>query len=156
MSAEPLAPEKQQYVEDMGLLFEEFGIPRMAGRILGWLLICPEPHQSSGEIAAVVGASSGSVSTMTRILVQLRAIERVAVPGERSGYFRVCRESMSEMMRAKNQLIGRFRVQAERGLAVLGPDDEPARARLSHMRDFYAFLEREFPALLERWQQEGR
>jgi len=29
--------ELKHLVEDIGILFEELGMPRMAGRILGWL-----------------------------------------------------------------------------------------------------------------------
>ncbi len=39
----------------------------------------------------------------------------------------------------------------DRGLAVLGSEDSPRAARLRQTRDFYAFLEREFPALVERF-----
>ena len=50
--------------------FEQIGYPRMAGPILGWLLICDPPVQSTGELADVLGASKESLSTMTRLLIQ--------------------------------------------------------------------------------------
>ena len=34
------------YVEDFGLYFEQFGLARTAGRMLGWLLVCDPPHQT--------------------------------------------------------------------------------------------------------------
>ena len=46
--------DQQHFVEEVGLLFEHAGLPRMAGRILGWLLICDPPHQSPGELAEVL------------------------------------------------------------------------------------------------------
>jgi hypothetical protein len=41
---------------------------------------------------------------------------------------------------------------ADAGLAVAEAQG-PARQRLTEMRDFYAFLMAEIPAVLERWQQ---
>lgn len=38
--------QEKHFIEDVGLLLEESGLPRMAGRILGLLLICNPPHQS--------------------------------------------------------------------------------------------------------------
>ncbi|MEU5995101.1 hypothetical protein ABZ806_39510 [Spirillospora sp. NPDC047418] len=40
---------------------------------------------------------------------------------------------------------------ADQGIAATGPDS-PAARRLSEMRDFYGFMFRELPALVERWQ----
>ncbi len=65
----------------LALFFEEMGFPRMAGRILGWLLICDPPEQSAGQLAGVLQASKGSLSTMTRLLIQMGLVERVGLPG---------------------------------------------------------------------------
>ncbi len=54
-------------------------VTRMAGRMLGWLLICDPPHQSMNAIADVLQASKGSISTMTRLLIQLDLIERTGI-----------------------------------------------------------------------------
>ncbi|HEX7974611.1 MAG TPA: MarR family transcriptional regulator, partial [Anaerolineales bacterium] len=79
---------KQHFVEEVALVFEEIGIARMAGRILGWLLISNPPHQSADELAEALQASKGSISTMTRLLIQADLIERIGLPGERRDYFR--------------------------------------------------------------------
>jgi len=81
--------EEKHFIEDVGLLFEESGHPRMAGRILGCLLISEQPHLSSTEIAEMLQASKGSLSTMTRFLLQMGLIERVGLPGRRRDYFQI-------------------------------------------------------------------
>ena len=43
---------------------------------------------------------------------------------------------------------------ADAGIAATG-DDSLARQRLTEMRDFYAFLLSEIPALLDRWHQQA-
>ena len=43
------------------------------------MLICDPPAQSAGELADVLGASKGSLSTMTRLLIQVGLIERAGL-----------------------------------------------------------------------------
>jgi hypothetical protein len=53
-------------------------------------------------------------------------------------------------------VIAAMQKAAEAGIAATG-EDSLARQRLTHMRDFYAVLLDEIPALLDRWhQQPGR
>jgi len=52
--------------------------------------------------------------------------------------------------------LGGFRETAERGLKLLDSEDPGARRSLEEMRDFYAYWEKEMPAVLERWEREGR
>ena len=51
--------DKQHFVEEVALVFEEIGLIRMAGRILGWLLISNPPYQSADELAEALQASKG-------------------------------------------------------------------------------------------------
>ena len=53
-------PAELAFVEEFGRLLEEEGAPRIAGRILGWLLICEPPYQSFNDLVGVLGASKGS------------------------------------------------------------------------------------------------
>ena len=53
-------------------------------------------------------------------------------------------------------LTSEMRVIAERGLDVLKDEPPHVRGRLEDYRDFYAFFEREFPALIKRWEQTQR
>ncbi len=147
--------DQQHFVEEVGLLFEHAGLPRMAGRILGWLLICDPPHQSPGELAKVLQASKGSISTMIRLLIQIGLIERISLPGQRRDYVRIKSNSWNELFTRRMFMVSSFRQLAERGLTVLSDDHgQPQRERLAEMRDLYAFLEREVPMLLARWERE--
>jgi hypothetical protein len=144
------------YVEDIGLYFEQNGLPRMAGRIIGWLLVCDPPEQSAGELAAVLRASKGSISTATRLLAQARLIERVALPGARRDYFRIRPDGWGDRVRASVGVVSEFRRLTERGLDLLGAAAPARRARLEGVHDLYVWLERELPALLERYEAERR
>lgn len=154
MTNDQQQPEQQHFIEDVGLAFEGSGLPRMAGRILGWLLICDPPHQSPGELAEVLQASKGSISSMTRLLEQIGLIERLSLPRERRDYFRIRNASWTELFRRRMLLISSFRELADQGLTLLNGHTPERRQRLEEMRDMYAFFEHQLPLLLERWERE--
>jgi DNA-binding transcriptional ArsR family regulator len=150
-----LDEERKRYVEEFGLLFGQFGLSRMWGRVLGALMISDPPERSAGELAEVLEASRGSISQTTRSLIQLGLVERRAKPGERRDYFRIKQGAWGGLMRREMEALGGFRKTAERGLALLGSGDPDVRRNLEEMRDFYAYWEKEMPAVLERWEREG-
>ena len=149
--AEPLAVATQHFIEEVSLTFEPFGVPRIGGQIIGWLLIADPPQQTSGDLVAALGASKGSISTMTRFLIQVRLIERVRLPGQRRAYFQIRAAAWVELLEARMGGLTAIRRLAERGLGVLADAPPAQRARLQTMYEMYAFFEREMPALMERW-----
>lgn len=146
---------EREYVEQIALFFEGQGLPRMTGRVLGWLLVCEPAVQSSQDIAAALGASKGSISTSTRMLVAAGLVVKVGVPGERGSFFTIHADSWSRLLQAKIAGITAFRRLADQGIELLGHDADRAE-RLRQIRDFYAFMEEEFPVLFERWEQRRR
>ena len=152
--------EEKRFVEEVGIVSEQTGLPRMAGRILGWLLISEPPHQSTTQLAEALMASKASISTATRLLIQIGLIERLSIPGVRHDYFRIRSDAWQHMIkRGLEDEIKMFRHLAERGLEVLSEKALLTRSNqkwLEEMRNVYSFLEREFPLLLERLEQEHR
>jgi DNA-binding transcriptional regulator GbsR (MarR family) len=149
-----LATEEHfQFIEEVGLSFESVSLPRMAGRVFGWLLISKPPHQSPAELADILQASKGSISTMTRLLVQLSLIERISLPGQRRDYFRIKPNSWAELSKQRLAQITAFRKLADQGLKLLEQDDPLLRQRLEEMRDVHAFWEQELPLMTQRWEQ---
>lgn len=146
--------EKRSFVEEMGLFFEQSGMPRMAGRVLAWLLLSDPPHQSLDELAEVLMASKGSISTTTRLLIQIGLIERISLPGVRHDYFCIRPRAFQHSLKQDVERVTILRKLAERGLELLEDKAPLTRQGLEEMRDMCAFFEREFPALLERWEQE--
>ncbi|MFC1917054.1 GbsR/MarR family transcriptional regulator [Chloroflexota bacterium] len=144
---------EKQFVEHVGIIFEQTGLPRMAGRIFGCLLIANPPHQSAGELTEALMASKGSISTMTRLLIQNSFIERISLPGIRQDYFCLRPDAWRHLIRhGLEDEISMFRELTEHGLKLPAPKTSPVRRQLQEMRDVYAFLEEEFPALLAGWE----
>ena len=77
------------YVEDFGLYFEQFGLARTAGRMLGWLLVGDPPHQTMDELVEVLQVSKSSISTTSRLLMYIGLVSKVSFPGERKDFYRI-------------------------------------------------------------------
>ncbi|MDP8205978.1 MAG: hypothetical protein P9L92_04885 [Candidatus Electryonea clarkiae] len=107
----------------MSLFWEDLGLPRIAGRIFGWLLVCNPSHLSASELAELTGASKGSISSMTRLLSQARLIERAVIPGERRVYWQMRDGGMSEIVQQRMLVINNFIEIANEGLYIFR--DEP-------------------------------
>jgi|GEM_PF-310210 len=146
--------EQAQFLEEMGLMFENVGMPRMAGRVFGWLLISNPPLQSSGELVDVLQASKGSISTTTRLLIQIGLIERVSLAGDRRDYFQIKPNAWTQLTRQQMVRVSAFRKLAERGLELLSDSDGEMQQRLREMREIHAFWERELPQINQRWEAE--
>jgi DNA-binding transcriptional regulator GbsR (MarR family) len=151
-----MSDKLHQFVEEFALAYEAAGIPRTAGRILGWLMVCDPPEQTASQLVEALGSSKASISTMTRLLAQMHLIERVPRRGSRQDYFRIRPGTWSE--RVKNGLAGLslYKSLAEKGLRLL-ENAPPERAeRLQEMRDLYAFFEEELQGLFERYERRKR
>ena len=152
-----MSSQKEQllhYVEEFGLFFEQFGLARTAGRMLGWLLVCDPPHQTMDELSDVLQVSKSSVSTASRLLIQTGLVSKVSFPGERKDFYRVSEDAWIQAWSAKNNQTTAMREMAARGLELLPDDTSDRRTRLQTMHDLYEFLEEELPKLTERWLKE--
>lgn len=86
--AAPTTDRYTTFVEDMGLVSERRGLPRIAGRVFALLLVTPDAL-SLEEIAQRLSVSRASVSTDARLLQRLGVIERTSRPGDRRDYYRI-------------------------------------------------------------------
>jgi len=139
------------FVERVGLFFESNGIPRMAGRMIGALLLAPDGHRSMVELCGDLDASMGSMSTMARLLEQSRFVQRAVVPGDRRVQLRIDGEAWGNHMMRETEKCTALRELAERALAFEQQSDR-VRGRLTALRDTAAFWEAHLPEALDRWR----
>jgi len=145
------APERG-YLDDVGGFFAAHGMPPVAGRIVGHLLICEPPEQSFEALCKAVGASRGSVSTMTRLLAQLGLVERRPGSG-RSLNYRMRDDAWTQLLEDDLRSAARLRAIAIEGLRLQQGRSTKSRQRLTAMREFYAFLELQTAGVLEAWRK---
>ena len=144
----------QTFIEELGMIFEGFGLARMSGRVLGWLLVSDPPHQSASQLAEVLQASKGSISSSTRILIRSGLVERLRLPGDRKTYYVVKKDVWSQLTRTRDRATTVFKNVARRGLDIIKDDPKEIRERLEAMHHIHAFSERERPKLMQRWKEE--
>ncbi len=143
-------------VEEMALALEAEGLPRMAGRIFSFLLICQPAEQTAAQLGHTLHASVGSISSMTRLLVGAGLVERVSRAGQRADRFRITPEGLSNLVASGTARLTRFRRLTRRGIDLLATDIAADVARLHEIHELYVFLEGRLPVLVEEWEQRRR
>jgi len=146
---------QEEFLQDIAMALEYHGLPRIAGRMLGAFLVSPKTRLSADDLVKELHASRASVSTMTRLLLQLGMIERMSVPGERKDYFRL-RPYVFSGTSFVNEKVARVRAVREvleRGRPIVEQSGPGACARLEEMLDLYHCFETELPAIFERWKR---
>ena len=150
-----ISESERSFIEEVGITFEQTGLPRMAGRLFGWLLIADPPYQSPAELAEVLQASKGSISTTVRLLTQSGFIERHIIPGSRHDYFRIPANAILKVIyHGLEQEIKMFLSLSERSLDMLKELPAKRKIWLKEIHNRYAYLEKAFPALLEKYDKE--
>ena len=153
MNSNDLYDQLSTYVEDCGLLFERWGLPRIAGRIWGWLHVCEPPRQTAQDLVLALHVSKGSVSMNTRLLESLGLVEKVGVPMSRQAHYRLRDDGFEAILSMRIKGAKEARDMAERGLRVLAAAGPMRTKRLEQQRDFYAFMVDELELLLRNWQE---
>ncbi|HEX9092067.1 MAG TPA: MarR family transcriptional regulator [Anaerolineales bacterium] len=142
--------ENIHFIEDIGLYFAQMGLPLMAGRILGALLISDPPAQSITDLGKKLNASKSSISIMARLLVDRGLIERVASPVPRQDYYRFKPGGWIIYMRQWLGLMAGLHRITERGMQLMAGKPEPLKKRLKEAHDLFSNIEQEFPPILEK------
>jgi DNA-binding MarR family transcriptional regulator len=145
-------PASRHFVEAVGLFFEDTGVPRIGGRVLGLLLLADRPL-SLDAIARTLQVSRASVSTNSRLLLQSGMVERAALPGDRRDYYQFAAHAWESRIEAVIGAGHAFLRLLDRGQATIDPANAVGRARLLEAREFYGFITAELSALLDRWRR---
>lgn len=145
----------REFVEQMGLCLQAEGMPRIAGRIFGFLLL-HEGAFSLDDLAARLRVSKGSVSTNARQLEQIGLVERVSMPGDRRDYYRMEADAWERMLQVAQRKWEATRVRMTAGAAALPEEMEGVRRRLIEAEQFHLLMIDGVDRLLERWRARRR
>ena len=147
-----LITDEDTFIEAMARVLAT-GMPPMAGRMWAYLAICDPPQRTAAEIAERLHASRGSISSMARLLEQVGLLRRGTKPGDRREYFSVPPDAARSLMEKSIHQLRASREVLDAGLALIADRPAESKARLQGLRDVYAFFEREWPALLDRMNE---
>ena len=147
--------EERLFADEVGMVLSGMGMPAAFGKLMGWLLICDPPQQTSKQLAQSLGLSKGSVSTGMRALEQLGMVRRVPVRGRGHAY-EMLPDALVRTVDARRLYLVIHDVM-QKGIDVLGGDESLPRAqRLRVTRDFYAFVAERVPQLIDEFaRKEG-
>jgi DNA-binding transcriptional regulator GbsR (MarR family) len=144
-----------QFIDASGEWWSKsYGMPRMTGRVLAWLLVCDPVEQTAAQIAEALEASKGSISGSTSSLVRAKLVDRLHVRGERADRFRIRPNVWDDQLRDPN--VEQARALLARGLEALAGAPAARRARLEEMDAFYAWYQSRIPDLWDEWQEYKR
>ncbi|MFJ1561514.1 GbsR/MarR family transcriptional regulator [Streptomyces mirabilis] len=129
----------------------QFGFPPMAGRLLGYLLVCDAPQQSIDQLSDALLASRSAVTGSVKLLESFRMVRRTRMAGDRVD--RVCLRPVNEQPQHFDSAVHEEQAALFReGLALLG--DAPVE-RLMPLQEKIAlaeFFAERLPLLLDEWR----
>lgn len=143
---------RRQFVERSGDLLDEHGLPHMAGRVVGALLICSPPYMAHDELAEWLQASRGSISMSTQLLLRMGIVERISLPGHRRHYYRLNENLWNELFLPSRDHLQQHLDLCEQGLALLEEEPVAVKRRLIEMLACMEFILELLPEVLDRWR----
>jgi DNA-binding transcriptional regulator GbsR (MarR family) len=144
--------EEITFADHMGRHYaRRYAFPPMAGRVLGYLLVCDPPNQTIAELSDALLASRSAVTGALDVLERLDAVRRSRAAGERMDRVRV--DFSSAKARgfdvSEYQELGDL---AREGLEVLKDAPPERRATLMEMEAFADWLVERTRTLQEEWE----
>jgi DNA-binding MarR family transcriptional regulator len=148
-----LSPGVQSFIEKIGDYFIQFGLSRVAGRLLGLAMVVDRPL-TLDDMATALGVSRASVSTNIRMIKAVGFVDQVTMPRDRRDYYLFSADPWEARLRSSLVSADMFGALARRGLAVIDEEQDGfARAHLEEMLDFCEFMIEEERGRLQRWRE---
>ena len=136
-SAQQAEDAVAEFIDRMGVIAQADGLPRIAGRLMGFFVIHGGPVSFS-ELSERLQISRASVSNNTRLLEGLGVIERTSRPGDRQDYFRLAQDPYRRLLEGVVERMARASAAAEKAADEMPADHAGARRRLGELSAFYA------------------
>lgn len=135
----PMDIVRSEFIEKTGLIAQNQGIPRVAGRVLGMLLFDGEA-MAFGDLARDLQVSRGSISTATRLLEDRALIKRLTKPGERQDFFQLAEHPFPNMLARVQQELLRAHADIQASVSEICDTRPDIKARVQDYANLYASL----------------
>jgi DNA-binding transcriptional regulator GbsR (MarR family) len=145
----------RRFVEDFALVFTNAGLQRMPARVFSAVLATQKGSLTATEIAEALQVSPAAVSGAVRYLIHVGLMSKAREPGERVDHYRILDDAWYESVGRKDETYRQLAESIERGIAALGPES-PAGKRLQETHDFFLYIAKELPLLIERWRSDRK
>ena len=141
-----------QFVEQVGLMAEEDGLPRIAGRIFARLLLAEAPC-SLDELADDLAVSKASVSTNARLMVRHGWLRPVVRPGDRRDFYEMVPDFFAAIVAFRVRQWQVLYQLAGSALARVPGIPRAGRARLEYLQEVQEFFLAGLQERLAEWQR---
>lgn len=135
----------------MGLIAQSDGWPRIAGRLMG-LMVLEHGPLSFAELAERLQVSRGSISTNARFLESVGVIKKISLPGDRLDYYQLTENPYVKLL---DGLATRMQSAEQTVRSTFdGISDRERRRRLRELADFYSGLVGSYRTLVKRMKDD--
>lgn len=129
----------------------QYGFPPMAGRLLGYLIVCDPPQQTIAGLAEVLMASRSAITGAIQLLEAYQLLKRSRAAGERVDHFSIDPARIEP--KGFDATIHREQAELMReGLALLPDDSSIRRGVLEELAALADFLSERLPELRDEWR----
>jgi Predicted transcriptional regulators len=129
----------------------QYGFPPMAGRLLGYLIVCDPPEQTIAGLAEALMASRSAITGAMKLLEAYQLVIRSRMAGERVDHFSIDPARIEP--KGFDATIHREQAELMReGLALLPDDSSIRRAVLEELAALADFLSERLPELADEWR----
>jgi biotin operon repressor len=145
--------EELIFADHVGRFYaREHGFPPMAGRLMGYLMICDPPQQSIDELADALMASRSAITGAVKMLEAYGFVARTRRAGERVDRVSANPDAM-EPRNFDSRLFEEQGALFREGLALLAGAPPERRAVLSELVALADFLAERLPRVLAEWHE---
>jgi DNA-binding MarR family transcriptional regulator len=130
----------------------EHGFPPMAGRLLGYLVICDPPQQSIDQLADALMASRSAITGAVKLLEGAGLVVRTRRAGERADRVSGSLDAL-EPRNFDSRLFEEQAALFREGLALLSDAAPARRAPLEELVALAEFLGERLPQVLAEWRE---
>ena len=142
--------QAREYVERAAALLTGAGFPRMPARVL-MTLTAAETGLTAAELAVRLDASAAAISGAVRYLQTVHVIRRITRPDHRLARYEIVSDAWYTVMAGNSPLYDRL-VDLIDGIGAAHADDHAARERADEMAEFFRFMSRRMPQLVDEWE----
>ncbi len=147
-----LSDKKREIIERIGVYYEKKGLQPVVGRIMGLLLVAEPAEATFEEIQEELQIIKSAVSTALTFLQAKETVEYTTKPGERKRYFKLrLKDWRSELKKEFDEVLN-----MEGLINEIIELKENRKSEFCHsleeMKDFFVFMRKELPLLLQKFE----
>ncbi|MEJ3405248.1 helix-turn-helix domain-containing protein [Rathayibacter sp. YIM 133350] len=139
------------YVEQSAAALTAAGFPRMPARVLMALMVSDSDGLTAPELADYLGVSAAAISGAVRYLQTVRMVHRVSQQGSRLDRYDLPAHAWYAATLGHNPTYDTILALAKAARPAFGNEDATGAQRVQEMAEFFTFVERRLPQLLEEW-----